>query len=109
MKSNIKNLREFKRSEKNIERHLTEEVKKAGGLCLKFSSMTETGYPDRVLLFPGGLMAFVELKSTGKKPTKLQEIRHVQLREMGFPVYVIDHLDRVADMLTQLAEYYNAI
>ena len=106
MKSNIKNLHDPKRSEKNTERHLTDEVKKAGGLCLKFSSMTETGYPDRIVLFPGGLIAFVELKSKGKKPTRLQDLRHEQLREMGFPVYVIDHQDKVADMLNELSDYY---
>ena len=107
MSEKLSNLQTWsERSEKTIERYLRCKVDELGGVCLKFSSMTETGYPDRIVLFPGGLMAFVELKSTGKKPTKLQEIRHGQLREMGFPVYVVDDKEGVDTTLEELRRYY---
>lgn len=107
MSEKLSNLQTWsERSEKTIEKYLRSRVDELGGVCLKFSSMTETGYPDRIVLFPGGLMAFVELKSTGKKPTKLQEIRHGQLREMGFPVYVVDDKEGVDTTLEELRRYY---
>lgn len=79
-------------SEKSLERKLVERIKAAGGLCLKFASVTEAGYPDRLCLMPHGRTLWVELKTTGRKPTKLQEIRHQELRERGFAVYVVDDM-----------------
>lgn len=86
-------------SEKYIERKLKEEVGKRGGICLKFQSMTDTGYPDRIILFPFGMIFFAELKTRGKKPTKLQMMRHTQLREMGFPVFVINDSENINNIL----------
>lgn len=79
-------------SEKYLERKLVERIKAHGGLCLKFASVTEAGYPDRLCLMPHGRTLWVELKTTGRKPTKLQEIRHQELRERGFAVYVVDDM-----------------
>ena len=79
-------------SEKYLERKLVERIKAAGGRCLKFASITETGYPDRLCLLPPGRTLWVELKTTGRKPTKLQEIRHQELRARGFAVYVVDDM-----------------
>ena len=33
---------------------------------------TAPGVPDRILIFPFGLVAFLELKAPGKRPTPLQ-------------------------------------
>ena len=41
-------------SEKLLERKLREAVARLGGKALKFSSPYETGYPDRLVLMPGG-------------------------------------------------------
>ena len=71
-------------SEKYLERKLVERIKAHGGLCLKFASVTEAGYPDRLCLMPNGKTLWVELKTTGRKPTKLQE--------RGFAVYVVDDM-----------------
>ena len=77
-------------SEKLIERKLREGVKALGGIALKFSSPYHRGVPDRIVLMPGGWCYFVELKTTGKKPTKLQEKAISDLRRLGFDVRVID-------------------
>lgn len=45
------------------------------------------GVPDRLVCLPGGRVAFVELKTPGKKPTALQRLRHRELRKMGFVVF----------------------
>ena len=54
-------------NEKLLEKKLREEVKKLGGLALKFTSSTYTGMPDRIVLMPKGKVYFVELKTTGQK------------------------------------------
>lgn len=46
--------RNSEESEKAIESYLCHLVREAGGIPLKYSSGTSTGYPDRLLLFPGG-------------------------------------------------------
>ena len=76
--------------EKQIEQKLTLMVKKAGGIALKFVSPSFAGMPDRLVLLPGGVFAFAELKAPGMKPRALQVARHEMLRRMGFKVYVID-------------------
>lgn len=77
-------------SEKVIERKLVERVKKEGGLCIKLLTSQYIGLPDRLCLFPSGRLIFVELKSTGQKPRKIQLCIHNRLRNLGFQVEVID-------------------
>lgn len=86
--------------EKQIERKLTEEVKKLNGMCLKQTSLA--GIPDRLILLPGGKMAFVELKAPGEKPRKLQQVRIKQLRKMGFMCFVVDGLEMISDVLDSI-------
>lgn len=88
--------------EKTIERKLTVAVKKAGGIAVKFVSPSFDGMPDRLVLLPDGLIAFVELKTPGKRPRPLQEARHRLLRSLGFKVYVIDKPEQIGGMLDEL-------
>ena len=86
--------------EKQIERKLTEEVKKLNGMCLKLTSLA--GIPDRLILLQGGKMAFVELKAPGEKPRKLQQVRIKQLRKMGFMCFVVDGVEMISDVLDSI-------
>ena len=83
--------------EKAIEKKYRESVKKRGGLALKFVSPGFTGVPDRIALFPGGRIEFVELKAPGKKPTPRQLVVHEQFRKLGFTVRVIDGTEPAGD------------
>lgn len=76
--------------ERGIEQYLRERVRAAGGRAYKFVSPGNAGVPDRLVLFPGGRAAFVELKAPGKKPTLLQQAQGEKIRKLGFPVVVID-------------------
>lgn len=88
--------------EKQIEQKLTLMVKKAGGIALKFVSPSFAGMLDRLVLLPGGVFAFAELKAPGMKPRALQVARHEMLRRLGFRVYVIDGIEQIGGMLDEL-------
>lgn len=85
--------------EKEIEKKLSFEAKKRGGLAVKFVSPGFDGMPDRILLMPEGKMAFVEVKAPGKHPRPLQMARHKLLRSLGFLVFVLDDESQIGGIL----------
>ena len=90
--------------EKTIESKLVSEVKKIGGIAVKFVSPSFAGMPDRLVLIPDGLIAFVEVKAPGMKPRPLQVRRHEQLRALGFRVFVLDDPEQIIGILDEIAE-----
>lgn len=88
--------------EKEIEKKLIQETKKMGGICPKLVSPGFDGMPDRIVLLPGGCMAFVEVKAPGEKPRPLQMARHRLLRRLGFKVYVLDDERRIGGILDEI-------
>lgn len=86
-------------SEKAIEKYLVEAVKSIGGICLKYSNANMVGYPDRVVCLHGGKTVWVELKSRGKKPTKIQTIRQSELVSLGHEVHTIDSKQKVDELI----------
>ena len=90
--------------EKDIERRLVAEVRKTGGLCLKFISPGWSGAPDRICLWPDGEVVFVELKRPGGKVRPLQERRAGQLRKLGFEVLVVDSTEKIKELFNNAEE-----
>ena len=88
--------------EKYIEKKLVAEVKKMGGIVAKFVSPGLDGMPDRLVLLPHGKMAFVELKAPRKKPRPLQIRRIRQLQKLGFTCYVIDDVQQIGGILSEI-------
>ena len=68
-------------SEKLVERKLVELIRINNGMCIKLLCDQFTGLPDRLCLFPGHKIAFVELKTTGRKPKRIQAYVHKKLKE----------------------------
>lgn len=89
--------------EKDVEQALRQQVKKKGGLCLKFISPGWSGAPDRLCLFPGGKMCFVEVKRPGERPRPLQAARHMVLKRLGFDVVVLDDSKEIPWLLKKIA------
>ena len=85
--------------EKNIEKKLAEAVRQRGGLALKFVSPGLAGVPDRLVLMPGGQMAFVEVKAPGRRMRPLQVRRKEQLEALGFSVYCLDGIQQIGGIL----------
>lgn len=88
--------------EKQIEQALVQEAGKRGGICPKLTSPGFAGMPDRMVLLPGGRMAFVEVKAPGKKPRPLQLARHRTLRQLGFRVYVLDDEKQIGGIIDEI-------
>lgn len=80
---------------------------------IKLLSTFVKGLPDRLILCRGGYVGFAEIKTTGKKPTKIQTFIHDKLRQLGFEVFVIDDLESrdsaVSFFLNKVKENNNVI
>ena len=101
-------LREIKvMRERDVEQKLRREVEKRGGRCFKFLSSV-SGVPDRILLLPGGLVIFVELKKEGEKPRKLQEVQMRKIRELGFRVRVVDSEQEIQELMREIEEEWKS-
>lgn len=88
-------------SEKVLERTLVSIIEDVyHGMCLKLLTGEVIGLPDRICLLPGERVFFVELKTTGKKPRKIQVFIHNKLRALGFSVYVVDSTESLEEMLS---------
>jgi hypothetical protein len=85
-----------------IERALVAEVKRRGGMALKFNSMGCNGVPDRLVLLPGSRIAFVEVKAPGEVMRPLQKRRKRQIEVLGFPVYCLDSLEGIEVILDEV-------
>lgn len=89
-------------SEKDVERKLVELVKINGGMCIKLLCDQLIGLPDRMCLFPGHKIIFVELKTTGRKPRRIQLYIHEKLRQLGFRVEIIDTIEGVKQFINSI-------
>ena len=88
--------------EKEIEQKFRDAVKERGGIAIKLSIQSFDGMPDRMVLFPKGIIAFVEVKAPGMKPRPLQLVRHKMLRSFGFKVFVLDNVDMIAEVIDEI-------
>ena len=77
-------------NEKQLEKQFTQAVSKAGGKAYKFVSPTTAGMPDRLVIFPGGKVGFIELKAPGQKARPLQVHRLEELNGYGMYARVLD-------------------
>ena len=81
-------------SEKDLERTFAEKLNRTKKVwVIKLLSTFIKGLPDRMILCKGGYVGFAEIKTTGKKPAKIQLLIHSKLEALGFRVFVIDDLE----------------
>lgn len=95
--------------EKTIEQKLASAVRAKGGIAPKFVSPGFDGMPDRLVLLPDGKCGFVEVKAPGRKPRPLQEARIGLLRRLGFPVFILDDEDRIAQIISEIGGGEDAV
>lgn len=75
--------------ESDIERRLTQGVKKMGGKAYKFVSPGNVGVPDRLVVLPGGAVLFVELKAPDGRLSPNQRLQMTELTRLGAHVFVL--------------------
>lgn len=85
--------------EKEIEKELVKKVKALGGLCIKFTSPSMMGIPDRIVLLPKAKLGFVELKRPGGKARPIQVKRIKDLKELGFKVFILDEKENIDEVI----------
>lgn len=91
--------------EKSIENVLRKAVEDEGGVCLKWTCPGHRGVPDRMILFPGGVIAFVELKRPGAKVKTggLQEWWREKLASFDFCCYEISTAEQAKNLVSYLS------
>lgn len=73
-----------------VETYLLRRVAELGGETRKLQYVGRNGAPDRMLLFPGGRVFFVECKRPKGKAEKHQLRELESLKGLGFVAVVID-------------------
>lgn len=78
--------------ESKVQRSLIKKYEADEWFVVKLILTTKAGIPD-LLLLKNGKARFVEVKRPNGHPTKLQQYRIQQLRDMGFDVQVKYHCE----------------
>lgn len=86
--------------ERDIEDYLVRRANEIGGEVRKVKWIGRRGAPDRVVMLPGGLLYWVELKRPGQKAEPHQAREHIRMRGMGQRVLVIDSFEAIEALLT---------
>ena len=84
-----------KEKEKAIELYIIRKTNEIGGITIKGSATNAVGFPDRIILIPGGSCSFLEVKTQGKKPTGIQEHWLTRLSNIGFKSECVDTKKKV--------------
>jgi hypothetical protein len=69
--------------ERDIEAYLRVKVKALGGTAYKFVSPGHAGVADRLVLLPGGVVWFIEVKAPGGRLSPLQMLFARRMDELG--------------------------
>ena len=76
-------------NEKIVEAKLRDGVEVLGGVAYKWVSPGNVGVPDRMVVLPGGVVHFIELKREGGKLTRMQKVQIARLRALGADCAVV--------------------
>lgn len=88
-------------SESIIQSKVIKAFEKEGWFVVKIIQTTKNGWPD-LQCHRNKITVFIECKEENKLcKDQLQLYRHKQLREQGFTVFVINHLNRIENALKE--------
>ena len=81
------------RLESSIERSVVRYAESMGVLQRKLAKDGQAGWPDRMFLFSGGRVLFIEFKRPGGSTRAVQTQFHKRLRLRGFRVEIVDSVE----------------
>ncbi len=90
--------------ESAFERSFVEKIRGAGGRAFKWACPGMAGAPDRICVFPGGRIIFIELKRPGLKDGKSERQKKVcrLLRALGCDVRRVSDKDELDKILREV-------
>ena len=88
------------KAEHIIENHLIKLAKKYDCMCFKFTSPSNAGVPDRIIIKNDTY--FVELKAPEEKPRKLQLKVMQDMKNHGANVYVLSTKEEVENFFANI-------
>ncbi len=81
--------------ERDIERYLVRRTVEHGGKAYKWVSPGHIGVADRIVLLPGGVVWFVEIKTATGRLSPWQKVFAAEMRRMGMNYIVIRSKEEV--------------
>ena len=88
--------------EKDIERYLVRRAIEHGGKAYKWVSPGHVGVADRIVLLPGGVVWFVELKTVKGRLSAWQKLFAADLRRLGMNYAVLRSKGEVDELLQRV-------
>lgn len=92
--------------ERVVEQHLVRGLERIGIPCVKFLPDHMRGMPDRLVLLPGGMVMWVELKTRGGSLEEIQKVRHRELEVAGQIVKVVWSIDEADKLIEEIKSTY---
>lgn len=93
--------------EADLERRLARGVTARGGMSVKIAP-TVAGVPDRLVLWPGGVVQLVELKASGGRLRPIQQVWHERAAALGVTVLVLTGTAELDRWLAEFDIYANS-
>lgn len=87
--------------ERDIEKYLVRRVAEHGGVAYKFVSPGRVGVADRIVVLPGGVVWFVELKSVKGRLSPLQHVFAADMARLGMNYIVVRSKGEVDGFIAQ--------
>jgi hypothetical protein len=81
--------------ERAIEAYLVRRVKELGGEVRKVKWIGRRGAPDRLVMLPGGVLHWIELKRPGGTAEAHQAREHARMLRKGQRVRVLDTMEKI--------------
>lgn len=88
--------------ENDVETYLINQCETRNWLCYKFTSPSNAGVPDRLIITIDGQVIFCELKRPGEKPRALQKRVIKHMCEHNAIVCIVDTKEKIDDMIQDI-------
>lgn len=88
--------------ESQIERWLCDQVRAMGGICDKYTSPSNPGVPDRIIIMPGGRVIFAELKTEIGCLSGIQKWQRTRYAGVGADVRLVKGMKGARELVEEL-------